>query len=141
MIIRGHCYNVLAQIYAGAAYNTIADLIGGWGLWFDWSFGNAVAGLFIGLLPVYGAKIDEGVFDVKHAILYVIFTIIGIALGFGVVTPLLTVAFYSSELTITWIQAEAAIISDASVAIVIGLPVLFLLAKRNAKKTNLTKED
>lgn len=139
--IVGALFGPLPAALTGLIGNTIADLIGGWGLWFDWSFGNAVAGLFIGLLPVYGAKIDEGVFGVKHAILYVIFTIIGIALGFGVVTPLLTVAFYSSELTITWIQAEAAIISDASVAIVIGLPVLFLLAKRNAKKTNLTKED
>ena len=35
----------------------------------------------------------------------------------------------------------AAIISDASVAIIIGIPVLIALARRNAKKTNLSKED
>lgn len=139
--IVGALFGPLPAALTGLLGNTIADLIGGWGLWFDWSFGNAVAGFFIGLLPIYGAKIDEGIFEVKHAIIYAIVTIVGIGLGFGLVTPLLTYLFYSSELTVTWIQAYAAIISDASVAIVVGIPVLFALAKRNAKKTNLSKED
>lgn len=139
--IVGALFGPLPAALTGLIGNTIADLIGGWGFWFDWSFGNFVAGLFIGLLPIYGAKIEDGIFEVKHMIFYAISTIVGIALGFGVVTPLLTVAFYSGELTLTWIQAEAAIISDASVAIVIGLPVLIALAKRNAKKNNLSKED
>ncbi len=77
----------------------------------------------------------------KHAIIYAIVTIVGVAIGFGLVTPVLTVLFYSSELTVTWIQAWAAVISDASVAIVVGVPVLFALAKRNARKTGLSKED
>ena len=94
-----------------------------------------------GLLPVYGARISDGVFTTKHAIIYAVTTIVGVALGFGVVTPVLTYLFYSSELTVTWIQATAAIISDASVAIIIGIPVLIALARRNAKKTNLSKED
>lgn len=139
--IVGALFGPLPAALTGLIGNTIADLIGGWGMWFDWSFGNAVAGFFIGLLPLYGARIDDGVFEVKHAIIYAIVTVVGVALGFGVVTPVLTVLFYSSELTVTWIQAWAAVVSDASVAIVVGIPVLFALAKRNARKTNLTKED
>ncbi|MBR1758713.1 MAG: ECF-type riboflavin transporter substrate-binding protein [Lachnospiraceae bacterium] len=139
--IVGALFGPLPAALTGLIGNTIADLIGGWGFWFDWSFGNAVAGFFIGLLPVYGAKIADGIFTTKHAIIYAIVTIIGVGLGFGVVTPVLTVLFYSSELTVTWIQAWAAIISDASVAIIVGIPVLFALAARNKKKTNLTKED
>ena len=139
--IVGALFGPLPAALTGLIGNTIADLIGGWGLWFDWSFGNAVAGFFIGLLPLYGAKIDDGVFGVKHAIIYAIVTVVGVALGFGIVTPVLTVLFYSSELTVTWIQAWAAVVSDASVAIVIGIPVLFALAKRNSRKTNLSKED
>lgn len=139
--IVGALFGPLPAALTGLLGNTIADLIGGWGLWFDWSFGNAVAGLFIGLLPLYGAKINDGVFQVKHAVIYAISTILGIAIGFGLVTPLLTVLFYSGELTITWIQAEAAIISDASVSIIVGIPVLFALAKRNAKMSGLSKED
>lgn len=139
--IVGALFGPLPAALTGLIGNTIADLIGGWGFWFDWSFGNAVAGFFIGLLPIYGARIDEGIFNVKHAIIYAIVTIVGVGVGFGLVTPVLTVLFYSSELTVTWLQAEAAIISDASVSIVVGIPVLIALARRNARKTNLTKED
>ena len=94
----------------------------------------------MGLLPLYGAKIEDGVFSIKHAIIFAIVTVIGVGVGFGLVTPLLTYVFYSSELTVTWIQAWAAIVSDASVSIIVGVPVLFALAKRNAKGTNLSKE-
>jgi len=120
--------------------NVIGDLIGGWGFWFDWAVGNFVAGFFAGLVGVFGANIEEGIFTPKHAVIYAVLCIVGCALGFGVVTPLLTYLWYSSELTITWIQAWAAIVSDASVLIIVGIPVLYLLAKRNARGSNLTKE-
>ena len=136
----GALFGPLPAFLTGLIGNTIADLIGGWGLWFDWSFGNAVAGFFMGLLPLYGAKIEDGVFTVKHAIIYAVVTVVGVGIGFGLVTPVLTYLFYSSELTVTWIQAWAAIVSDASVAIIVGVPVLFALAKRNARGTNLSKE-
>ena len=138
--IVGALFGPLPAFLTGLIGNTIADLIGGWGLWFDWSFGNAVAGFFMGLLPLYGAKIEDGVFSIKHAIIFAIVTVIGVGVGFGLVTPLLTYVFYSSELTVTWIQAWAAIVSDASVSIIVGVPVLFALAKRNVKGTNLSKE-
>ncbi len=48
--IVGALFGPLPAALTGLIGNTIADLIGGWGLWFDWSFGNAVAGFFIGLL-------------------------------------------------------------------------------------------
>lgn len=138
--IVGALFGPLPAFLTGLIGNTIADLIGGWGLWFDWSFGNAVAGFFMGLLPLYGAKIEDGVFTAKHAIIYAVVTVVGVGIGFGLVTPVLTYLFYSSELTVTWIQAWAAIVSDASVAIIVGVPVLFALAKRNARGTNLSKE-
>ncbi len=129
-----------AALVAGLG-NVLADLIGGWGFWFDWSIGNFVMGLFVGLLPLYGARIEDGIFEVKHMIMYVICVILGNMIGFGLVTPVLTVLFYSSELTITWAQAFSAIISNGIVEIVVGIPVLTLLAKRNAKKNNLSVEE
>lgn len=129
-----------AAVAAGVG-NVIADLIGGWGFWFDWSIGNFVLGFFVGLLPLYGAKIEEGVFSVKHAIIYAITVLIGNGIAFGLVTPFLTYVLYSSELTVTWMQAFTAVISNGLVLIVIGIPILTILAKRNARKSNLVKED
>jgi energy-coupling factor transport system substrate-specific component len=134
-------YGPLPAAVAAGVGNVIADLIGGWGFWFDWSIGNFVLGFFVGLLPLYGARIDEGIFELKHAIIYIITVIVGNAIAFGLVTPALTYAFYSSELTITWLQALSAIISNGIVLIVIGIPILKALASRNARKFNLTKED
>ncbi|MCR4990964.1 MAG: ECF-type riboflavin transporter substrate-binding protein [Lachnospiraceae bacterium] len=140
-VIVGALFGPLPAALAAFFGNVIADLIGGWGFWFDWSIGNGVLGFFVGLLPIYGAKIADGIFEVKHAIIYVVTVIIGNLFAFGVVTPVLTYLFYSQELTITWGQAISAVISNASVQIIIGIPLLFLLAKRNARSTNLTKED
>jgi energy-coupling factor transport system substrate-specific component len=134
-------YGPLPAAVAAGVGNVIADLIGGWGFWFDWSIGNFVLGFFVGLLPLYGAKIEDGIFELKHAIIYVITVVVGNAIAFGIVTPLLTYLFYSSELTITWLQALSAIISNGLVLIVIGIPILKALASRNARKFNLAKED
>jgi len=120
--------------------NCLADLIGGWGFWFDWSVGNGVLGLFVGLLPVYGARIRDGVFQVKHAVIYAVLAVLGNALAFGVVTPVLTTIIFGSDLEITFIQAIAASVSNIAVLIIIGIPILFLLARRFAKRSGLTEE-
>jgi len=121
--------------------NMLADLIGGWGFWFDWSIGNGVLGLFIGALPLYGAKIDEGIFKINHAIIYAVLCIIGNALAFGIVTPIMTSIFYSADLEITFIQAFASGVSNTAVLVIVGIPLLFLLANRFKKRSNLKEED
>jgi len=121
--------------------NTIADLIGGWGFWFDWSVGNGVLGFIIGLLPLYGARINDGVFKVKHAVIYAITCIIGNAFAFGIVTPIFTSIFYGGELKITFVQSIVSGIANVDVLIIIGIPILFGLAKRNARNSNLKLED
>lgn len=141
VVVVAALFGPLPAAVAAGIGNVIADLIGGWGFWFDWSIGNFVLGFFVGLLPIYGAKISDGIFTVKHAVIYAVTVILGNAVAFGLVTPLLTYLFYSSELTITWMQAFTAIISNGAVLIVIGIPILILLSKRNARKTNLVKED
>ena len=121
--------------------NFIADLIGGWGFWFDWSVGNGVLGLFIGILPLYGARIDEGIFKWYHAVIYAVCCVVGNAIAFGLVTPLLTSLFYAADLEITFIQAFASGVANTAVLIIIGIPLLFLFANRFKKRTNLKEEE
>jgi energy-coupling factor transport system substrate-specific component len=120
--------------------NVLADTIGGWGYWFDWSIGNGVLGLFIGALPLYGARIRDGVFGVTHAIIYVISAVIGNAVAFGLVTPLLTTLIYQSDLEITFLQAFASGVSNTLVLVVVGIPILVLLSRRFKKRGNLSVE-
>jgi len=121
--------------------NSIADLIGGWGYWFDWSIGNGVLGFIVGLLPIYGARINDGIFKLNHAIIYVITCFIGNAFAFGIVTPILTTVFYGGELKVTFVQSLTGGIANVLVLTVIGIPILIALAKRNARATNLKVEE
>lgn len=89
----------------------------------------------------YGARINEGIFKPVHAVIYAITCIVGNALAFGVVTPLMTVAFYGGELTITFLQAFAGGIANTAVLVIIGIPILYALARRSARSTNLKMEE
>lgn len=140
-VIVGGMFGPVPAFVACAVGNFIADLIGGWGFWFDWSIGNGVLGFIVGTLSLYGAKIDEGIFKVKHAIIYAIVCVLGNALAFGLITPILTILFYGGELEITFLQAFTGGLANTSVLVIAGIPILVLLAQRNARRTNLKLED
>ncbi|HCT62689.1 MAG TPA: ECF-type riboflavin transporter substrate-binding protein [Erysipelotrichaceae bacterium] len=139
-VIVGALFGPVPALVACFFGNVIADLIGGWGFWFDWSIGNGVLGFFVGLLPLYGADINKGIFTVKHAIIFAVIAVLGNALAFGVVTPLFTLLFFGGELNITFLQSLTGGASNVLVLTVLGIPLLFALAKRNASSQNLVKE-
>ncbi|HWR19029.1 MAG TPA: ECF-type riboflavin transporter substrate-binding protein [Clostridia bacterium] len=139
-VVVGGLFGPLPALVTCGVGNVIADLIGGWGLWFDWSIGNAVMAFCVGLLPLYGANIKEGVFSVKHAIIYAICCVLGNVFAFGVVTPVFSYLLYASDLNVTFLQAFAATLGNSAVLVIIGIPVLILLAKRFKARTNLSQE-
>lgn len=139
-VIVGALFGPVPALVACFFGNVIADLIGGWGFWFDWSIGNGVLGFLVGLLPLYGADINKGIFNVKHAVIFAIIAILGNALAFGVVTPIFTLLLYGGELTITFMQSLTGGLSNVAVLTLLGIPLLFALAKRNASSQNLSKE-
>ncbi|MCF0108964.1 MAG: ECF-type riboflavin transporter substrate-binding protein [Erysipelotrichaceae bacterium] len=136
----GALYGPVPAMVCCGVGNVLADLIGGWGMWFDWSIGNAVMGFLVGTLPLYGARVTEGIFTVKHAVIYVLVCIFANCFAFGIVTPIFTTLFYQSDLNVTFIQAGMASLGNILVLTVVGLPVLFLLAKRYASRSNLSKD-
>jgi len=139
-VVVGGLFGPLPALVTCGVGNVIADLIGGWGLWFDWSIGNAVMAFCVGLLPLYGANIKEGVFTVKHAIIYAICCVLGNVLAFGVVTPIFSYLLYATDLNVTFLQAFAATLGNSAVLVIIGIPVLILLANRFKSRTNLSQE-
>jgi energy-coupling factor transport system substrate-specific component len=139
-VVVGGLFGPLPAFVTLLVGNILADTIGGWGYWFDWSVGNGVLGFFIGTLPLYGARIDEGIFKVRHAVIYAVIAILGNAVAFGLVTPLLTSLFYAADLEITILQAFASGLSNTAVLIVAGIPILALLSKRFGKRKDLKEE-
>lgn len=139
-VIVGGLFGPLPAALAAGLGNVLADLIGGWGMWFDWSVGNGVLGFIVGCLKLYGADIENGKFDVKHMVIYAVLCVVGNALAFGIVTPIMTTIFYQSDLEITFMQSLIGGASNVLVLVIAGIPILKALAARNAKATNLTKE-
>ncbi len=139
-VIVGALFGPLPAAAACGFGNILADLIGAWGFWFDWSIGNAVMGFFVGMLPVYGAKIEEGFFERKQILLYILWVAVGNVVGIGLVTPFITMNFYSGEMEVTFMQAWSAIPSNLVIQLVVGIPLLIAMAKRHASHQNLTKE-
>ena len=76
----------------------------------------------------------------KHAIIYGVLCIVGNIVAFGLVTPVITYLFYGGELKVTFIMAGFACAGNIAILLIVGIPVLFLLAKRYASRTNLTAE-
>ena len=140
-VIVGALFGPLAAFIACGLGNIIADMIGGWGIWFDWSVGNAFLGLFVGTLPLYGARIRDGIFTVKHAIIYAVVCVVGVAISMGIIIPIMTAIFYAADLEITMIQALVGGIANIGVLLIVGIPLLFLLANRFSKRSNLKEED
>ena len=126
-VVVGGMYGALPCSLTLLIGNIIADLIGG-------------NGIFVGLLPVYGAYITEGIFKVKHAVIYAILCIIGNVIAFGLITPIFTYLFYGGELKVTFIMAGFATVGNIAVLLIVGIPVLFLLSKRYASRSNLREE-
>lgn len=140
-VIVGAFFGVIPAALVGFIGNFIADTIGAWGYWIDWTIGNAFACFFIGSLSLYGANIKKGVFEIKHAVIFSIISVIGIAISFGIITPIVTTLLYGGEIVITYAQAQAAVISNSIIVLGVGNPILFLLASRYKKENNLTEEE
>lgn len=139
-VVVGGLFGPLPALVCCGVGNVLADLIGGWGMWFDWSIGNAVMAFCVGLLPVYGARIKEGIFTVKQAIIYAVCCILGNVIAFGIVTPIFSYLLYASDLNVTFLQAFAATLGNSAVLIIIGIPILILLAKRYKARSNLAQD-
>ena len=73
-------------------------------------------------------------------IIYAICCILGNVISFGVITPIFTVIFYGGDLEVTFIQAFAATVGNFAVLVVVGIPVLKVLANRYKSRSNLAQE-
>ncbi len=139
-VIIGAFFGPIPAALVGFIGNFLADTIGGWGYWFDWSFGNLFCALFIGSLNLYGVRIREGIYNIKHAIIFSIIAVLGNAVSFGLITPFFTKIIHGGELVITLAQAQVAVLSNSVVILIVGNIVLFALARRYKKQNNLVEE-
>lgn len=134
IVIIGAYFGPLAAGLAACFGNMFTDLLSEWGMWFDWSIGYFVCGMIMGCFDYYGASIKQGIFDRAHQKNFAFTAIIGNLVGFCVITPILTQFWYKGELSVGIMQGIVALLSNSAILIIIGMPILTLLARRNHLK-------
>lgn len=107
--------------------------------WMSWVVASAVTCFITGL--VYPKlSVEEGKFDAKDMIRYNVYQIIGNAIAWIVIAPVLDIVIYAEPANKVFIQGVVAAVSNAVSAGVIGTVLLKLYSKAHASKGSLTKE-
>ena len=130
-VLVGAFFGPVPAAIATGLGNILADFIRQSDYYFNWSIGNAVLGLFVGALPMYGADIRKGIFEVRHIVLYSLLCVVGCGFSFVFVVPIFTAIFFDGQLQITLTETMIGSIMNIVVLIVVGIPVLRFIAKKN----------
>lgn len=135
-VLVGAYFGPLPAAIATGLGNIFADIIRQSDIYYNWAIGNAVLGLFVGTLPLYGTNIRKGIFEVKHIVLFALLCIVGCGFSFVCIVPVFTVLFYDGQLQITLIETALGSIMNIFVLLTLGIPILKLLANKNMKNNN-----
>lgn len=108
--------------------------------WMSWVIASGVSCFVIGLsYPKF--KIEEGEFGIKDIVRYNIFQIIGNAVSWILIAPVLDIVIYAEPANLVFTQGVVAAISNAISAGVIGSVLLWLYSLTRAKKGSLSEEE
>lgn len=133
-VIVGAFFGPLPAAVATGLGNILADFIRQSEIYYNWAIGNAVLGLFVGSLPLYGVNIRKGIFEIRHIVLFALLCVIGCGFSFIGVVPIFTAIIFDGQLQITLTETVIGSIMDIVVLLVLGIPILQFLANRNPNK-------
>lgn len=108
--------------------------------WMSWVIASGVACFITGLCHVK-LNVEEGIFTAKDAVIYNVFQVIGNAVAWIVVAPVLDIVMYAEPAELVFTQGVAAAIPNAITMAIFGTLLLFIYSKTRAKKGSLTQED
>lgn len=120
--------------------HAISDSVQYGSAWWSWVVASGVSCLVIGFCYPK-LKVDEGEFGKGDIIRYNIYQIIGNAVAWIVVAPVLDIVIYAEPANLVFTQGIVAAISNAISAGVIGTVLLLLYSKTRAGKGSLKQED
>lgn len=122
--------------FVGHAVNDIA-LYGS--AWWSWVIASGVAGTITGL-AFYKLNVDEGEADTKALITFNVFQVVGHAVAWLVVAPVLDILIYAEPVNKVFVQGAFAFASNAITTGVLGTILIVAYAATRVKKGSLTKK-
>ena len=135
----GVIFGPVVGVLAGLIGHILIDL--SWGSpWWSWIIASAVYGLIIGFSSKY-VNIEEGNFGKKEIIGFNGFQIVGHAVAWILVAPVLDILIYSEPVNKVFAQGAFAAVSNIISTAVVGTILLAAYAKTRTGAGSLKKED
>jgi energy-coupling factor transport system substrate-specific component len=125
----------------GLIGHALGDALFYGGVWWSWVFPDAVFGIVMGLFVSKYAIKEGGFATVKTIILFNIVQIIGNALAWILVAPVLDILIYAEPADKVFVQGALAFVGNIVVAGVLGTLLCIAYSKIGAKSSSLKKED
>lgn len=109
-------------------------------VWWSWVFPDAVFGIAVGIFAAKYA-IKDGGFDKKAMILFHVVQVIGNAIAWIVVAPVLDIVIYAEPANKVFVQGFWAFLGNVIVIAILGTLLAAGYSKIGAKSSSLKKED
>lgn len=131
-------FGPIAGLLIGLIGHALADFTG-YGLWWSWILTSAIVGCATGLL-MRSNRIDEGEFDKKNIVKFVVGSILIHAVAWIGIAPTLDILIYAEPANKVYVQGITAALSNGILTAIIGTLLILAYSKTRTKTGSLNKE-
>ena len=134
-------FGPLAGFLVAFVGHDLNDFIAYGSPWWSWVFASGAGALVTGLCAAKVApKVEAGEFGKSEMIYFALYAVIGNALAWLLVAPILDIVMYAEPVSTVFLQGITAFVIDAIVSVVVGGLLLKAYASTKVKQGSLSKE-
>ena len=121
--------------------HAISDAVQYGSPWWSWVFASGASALITGLCAGKVAPaVESGKFEKKEMTLFVLYAVLGNAVAWLLVAPVLDIVMYAEPVNTVFLQGITAFIIDAIVSVAVGAILLKAYASTKTGQGTLSKE-
>lgn len=133
-------YGPIVGTIIGLVGHVLGDAIFYGSVWWSWVFPEAVVAILIGMFYKKYA-VQQGGFDKKQIITFNIMQVVGNAIAWIVVAPVLDILVYAEPANKVFAQGAFAFLGNIIIIGILGTILLAGYSKLGGKSSSLSKED
>ena len=132
-------FGPVAGCLIGLIGHALIDFSYGWGVWWSWVIASAGFGLLMGIIG-YRVRVREGIFEKKDILTFNIAQVIGHAIAWCLIAPVLDILIYAEPANKVFTQGVGAAIPNIITTAIIGTLLCLAWAKTIPAKGSLKKQ-
>ena len=133
-------FGPVAGILIGLIGHALIDFSAGWGIWWSWVIASAVFGGLMGL-AARKVKLSDGEFGKKDVIGFLVAIVIGHAVAWFVIAPVLDIVIYAEPANKVFVQGVVAGLANIVTTAIVGTLLCAAYAAAKPKKGSLKEEN